>query len=205
MTVKPVLEAIQSFFVLLGKAMSFKANEALPIKTTEDKSLREDLGRVFPSYADRGEERGAVSEFSGCEEKGELLKKLRKWALLNPARERLKILSCIYKEAGFSKNGEALDKLALALETEAEVRTELSAEVGKEEPVSYDMLRLMLGMGGFVEEFTDSELKRGLGIALVCYLFIISVHFGLFWTLDTFSLKKKPFYFSYTLYLGNLK
>ena len=133
--------------------------------TDEDKSLREDLGRVFPSCAGRGEERGAVSEFSGCEEKGELLKKLRKWALLNPARERLKILSCIYKEAGFSKNGEALDKLALALGTEAEVRAELSAEVGKKEPVSYDMLRLMLGMGGFVEEFTDFELERGLRIA----------------------------------------
>ena len=131
---------------------------------SEDRGLKEDIGRVFPSCFG-GEKSGALSELSSCEEKGELFKRLRKMVLLSPKREYLESLSCIYKEAGFSQNAESLDKLSMALGTEEEVRAELRAMVLKEEPISNDSLRLMLGMGGFEEEFKLFENERVIGMA----------------------------------------
>ena len=122
----------------------------------EDESLKGDLRRVFPNCV-RGGNPNHSLKVSSCKEKGEALKRLRKAALLNPDKEKLKSLSCIYRAAGFLKNSEALEKLSLALGTEAEVRAELRAIVRKEEPVSVDSLRLMLGMGGFEEEFKLSD------------------------------------------------
>ena len=131
---------------------------------SEDRGLKGDIGRVFPSCFG-GEKSGALSELSSCEEKGELFKRLRKMVLLSPEREYLESLSCIYKEAGFSQNAESLDKLSMALGTEEEVRAELRAMVLKEEPISSDSLRLMLGMGGFEEEFKLFENERAIEIA----------------------------------------
>ena len=131
---------------------------------SENRGLKEDIGRVFPSCFG-GEKSGVLSELSSCEEKGELFKRLRKMVLLSPEREYLESLSCIYKEAGFSQNAEVLDKLSMALGTEEEVRAELRAMVLKEEPISNDSLRLMLGMGGFEEEFKLFENKRAIGMA----------------------------------------
>ena len=131
---------------------------------SEDRGLKGDIGRVFPSCSG-GEKSGALSELSSCEEKGELFKRLRKMVLLSPEREYLESLSCIYKEAGFSQNAESLDKLSMALGTEEEVRAELRAMVLKEGFISSDSLRLMLGMGGFEEEFKLFENKRAIEMA----------------------------------------
>ena len=131
---------------------------------SEDRGLKGDIGRVFPSCSG-GEESRALSDLSSCEEKGELFKRLRKRVLLSPEREYLESLSCIYKEAGFSQNAESLDKLSMALGTEEEVRAELRAMVLKEDPISRGSLRLMLGMGGFEEEFKLFENKRAIRMA----------------------------------------
>ena len=131
---------------------------------SENRGLKGDIGRVFPSCSG-GEKSGALSELSSCEEKGELFKRLRKMVLLSPEREYLESLSCIYKEAGFSQNAESLDKLSMALGTEEEVRAELRAMVLKEDPISRANLRLMLGMGGFEEEFKLFENRRAIEIA----------------------------------------
>ena len=130
---------------------------------SEDRGLKGDIGRVFPSCSG-GEKSGVLSELSSCEEKGELFKRLRKMVLLSPKREYLESLSCIYKEAGFSQNAESLDKLSMALGTEEEVRAKLRAMVLKEGPISSDSLRLMLGMGGFEEEFKLFENERAIGM-----------------------------------------
>ena len=130
----------------------------------EDKSLKRDLRRVFPTCS-KGENTESKLPAS-CEQKSELFKRLRKAVLLNPNKELLSSLSCIYKRAGFNHNAEALNKLAMALRTEKEVRATLQSLLSrKEEDVSGDYLRLMLGMGGFEEEFNLSELRRGIEIA----------------------------------------
>ena len=131
---------------------------------SEDKSLKRDVGRLFSSCA-IGEESENLLAPSSCEEKRKVFKRLRKAVLLNPSQELLESLSCIYKEGGFSQNAEGLDKLAMALRTEEEVRAELRAMALKETPLSDDSIRLMLGMGGFEKEFSSSELKRGIKVA----------------------------------------
>ena len=130
----------------------------------EDKSLKRDLRRVFPTCS-KGENTESKLPAS-CEQKSELFKRLRKAVLLNPNKELLKNLSCIYKRAGFNQNAEALNNLAMALGTEKELRAALQSLLSrKEEDVSGDYLRLMLGMGGFEEEFNPSESIRGFKIA----------------------------------------
>ena len=85
----------------------------------KDKNLKRDLRRVFPSCSGGD----SAESSSGCEEKKELFKRLRKEILLNPTEEYYKNLSCLYKEADFVKNAEGLDNMALALGgTELEVR-----------------------------------------------------------------------------------
>ena len=108
---------------------------------------------------------GALSDLSSCEEKEKLFKRLRKAVLLKPSEELLKSLSCIYKAGGFKQNAEALDKLAMALGTEEEVRAKLKERLANKKSASDEILRLALGMGGFEEEFDSSELRRGINIA----------------------------------------
>ena len=86
---------------------------------SEDKSLRGDMEKFFPSCAP-GEGSSDILSPLSCEEKGQVFKRLRKAVLLNPNQELLESLSCIYKEGGFLQNAEALDNLALAFETQTE-------------------------------------------------------------------------------------
>ena len=130
----------------------------------EDKSLKRDVARFFP-FCSVGGESGALSDLSNCEEKEKLFKRLRKAVLLKPSEELLKSLSCIYKAGGFEQNAEALDKLAMALGTEEEVRSKLKERLANKKSVSNEILRLALGMGGFEEEFDSSELIRGFYMA----------------------------------------
>ena len=149
-----------------GSSISCFKEEILKDKNyhfPEDKSLKRDVARFFP-FCSVGGESGALSNLSGCEEKEKLFKRLRKAVLLKPSEELLKSLSCIYKAGGFEQNAEALDKLAMALGTEEEVRAKLKERLAKK-PVSDELLRLALGMGGFEEEFDSSELRRGIDIA----------------------------------------
>ena len=76
--------------------------------------LNEDLSKVFPGCSKRAEVRGRVSG-GKCGEKERVFKSLRRAVLLEPESEDLwKVLSCIYKEAGFSVNGRFLDKIAFS-------------------------------------------------------------------------------------------
>ena len=149
-----------------GSSISCFKEEILKDKNyhfPEDKSLKRDVARFFP-FCSSGGESGGLSNLSSCEEKEKLFKRLRKAVLLMPSEEFLKSLSCIYKAGGFKQNAEALDKLAMALGTEEEVRAKLKERLANK-PVSDEILRLALGMGGFEEEFDSSELIRGINIA----------------------------------------
>ena len=148
-----------------GQSMSCFKEEILKDKNyhfPEDKSLKRDVARFFPSCSAGGDV-GTLSNLSSCEEKEELFKRLRKSVLLTPSEELLKSLSCIYKAGGFEQNVEALDNLAMALGTEEEVRAKLKESLVNK-PVSDEILRLAVEMGGFEEEFDTSELKRGIKI-----------------------------------------
>ena len=131
----------------------------------EDKSLKRDVARFFP-FCSSGGDAGALSDLSSCEEKEKLFKRLRKAVLLKPSEELLKSLSCIYKAGGFKQNAEALDKLAMALGTEEEVRAKLKERLANKPVLDRKILRLALGMGGFEESFDNySELIKGVYIA----------------------------------------
>ena len=152
-----------------------------------DKDLKQDLNRVFPSCS--GEEKSSnFLEVSNCKEKREVFQRLRKAIFLDPAgsKELLKNLSCIYRKGGFSQNAEALDKLALALGSKEEVRASVKAlaegdsykthqlilkggkfnfQEKEKKQIANRTLRLMLGMGGFEEEFNLFKEKRAVSMA----------------------------------------
>ena len=131
----------------------------------EDKSLKRDVARFFP-FCSAGGESGSLSNLSSCEEKEKLFKRLRKAVLLKPSEELLKSLSCIYKARGFKQNAEVLDKLAMALGTEEEVRAKLKERLANKLVLDKKILRLALGMGGFEESFDNySKLIKGVSIA----------------------------------------
>ena len=129
-----------------------------------DQNLQDELNRVFPSCAS-GEKSSNLSEGLNCEEKRKTFTRLREAFFLNPEENKnlLKTLSCIYKERGFSQNVEALDRLALALESTEDVKAFVRVSMDEEELVSPEIIRLMLGMRGFEEEFNrHSELEEKL-------------------------------------------
>ena len=131
-----------------------------------DKNLKRDLGEVFPDCAP-GQTLQTGPKAPDCEEKKRTFKKLRQAVLLNPkeSKELLKSLSCIYREGGFSQNALALDNLALALGSQKEVRTAVQNLAEKQKPISDDLFRLMIGMGGFEEEFNPFEITMGIEMA----------------------------------------
>lgn len=131
-----------------------------------DKSLKRDLSKVFPACAIRKKSANSL-EMSSCEKKGEVFKRLRKAVLLNPkeSKEFLNVLGCIYREGGFSQNAEAIDKLALALGSKEDVRASVRALAEKEEPISDEVFRLMLGIRGFEEEFSLFKQERAVKMA----------------------------------------
>ena len=131
---------------------------------TEDKDLRKDISTVFPSCSV-----GEVLENSftvDCEEKKKLFERLRKSALLNPSPELLRSLSCIYKKQGFTQNAEFLDSLAVALGTKYDLTNYIRDIAKKQNPLSKGTLRLMIGFGGFEEEFRFFENKKAISIAV---------------------------------------
>ena len=132
-----------------------------------DKSLEKDLSKVFPSCSMEKEPTAVSLEEPECQAKRKTFKRLRKTVLLNPkdSKELLKVLSCIYKEDGFSQNAEALDKLALALDPKEKVRANIRALAKKERWLSDETIRLMLGVGGFEEEFKLFENKSAIRMA----------------------------------------
>ena len=150
-----------------GKSTSCFKEEILKEETyhfTEDKNLIEELNQVFP-YCVNEENVENLLELSSCHKMDEALKELRKAVLLNPRKALLKSLSCLYSQAGFLKNREMINKLSLAQGSSEEVRAELKALVKKEEALSDDIIRLMLGMGGFEEEFKLYENKQAITMA----------------------------------------
>ena len=133
----------------------------------KDKSLRRDMARVFPGCS--GDKLEDLTSLPDCKEKGELFKRLRKSVLLSPSKELLGSLSCLYKSAGFYQNAEGIERLAMSLGSESEVRSRVRAMVLKEKArgnLSKDTVRLMLGMGGFEEEFKLFKNKDALRIAV---------------------------------------
>ena len=136
---------------------------------SEDKDLKEELSKVFPSCGFGKESSEVLSKVSSCEEKKEMFNRLRRSVLLNPRSELLRSLSCIYKGAGFSQNAKALESLRWALGSEKELRAKLKMMAREErqtgEKIGDETLRLMLGMGGFEEELALSEWKKGLRMA----------------------------------------
>ena len=71
-------------------------------------------------------------EYATCEEKEKAFKELRQAVLLNPERKDLwKNLSCVYKNGGFSANGEALDRIALATDSKEAVLDSLQGLLEK--------------------------------------------------------------------------
>ena len=129
-----------------------------------DQNLQGELTRVFPSCAS-GEKSSNFSEGLNCEEKRKTFTRLREAFFLSPEENKnlLKPLSCIYKERGFSQNVEALDRLALALESTEDVKAFVRVSMDEEEPISPEIIRLMLGMRGFEEESNrHSELEKKL-------------------------------------------
>ena len=140
------------------KALSCFKEEILKEETyrfPEDKDLKRDLAQVFPVCS--GDKLEELTSLPDCKEKGELFKRLRKSVLLSPSKELLGSLSCLYRSAGFSQNAEVIERLAMSLGSESEVRSSVRAMVLKEkakrQALSSDSVRLMLGMGGFEEEF----------------------------------------------------
>ena len=127
----------------------------------QNENLRGDLSKAFPDCA-IGKQSSKPSKRADCEEKRAVFTRLRKAILLNPqkSKEFLKSLSCIYNEGGFTQNAKALDKLGLALGSKEEVRTAVRNLAEKREPISDDMLRLMIGMGEFEEEFKIFDQGR---------------------------------------------
>ena len=117
---------------------------------------------------------------TACKKTEKLFKKLRKAVLLKPNKELLNTLSCVYKTAGFFQNGIALDMLSLALNSNYKVRAELKKAwvlknndyINQTSPLmsvlaesEEDILRLMLGMGGFEDELKLYENETAIFLA----------------------------------------
>ena len=131
----------------------------------KDQGLKTELSKAFPSCSSQKDRVERLTEIPNCEKKAEVFKRLRISVLLNPSKESLGILSCLYREGGFTKNAEALDKLAMALGTEAELRAEIKTIAEREKSISDNTIRLMLGMGGFEEEFELFKYRPALKMA----------------------------------------
>ena len=134
-----------------------------------DKNLKKNLSKIFPSCV--AEKKPIISlEKSSCKEREDVFKKLRKTILLNPkeSKEFLKTLSCIYREMGFLQNAKTLDMLTLALSPKKELISyikDLAEKAEKKEFIPVEILRLMLGIGGFEEEFKLFTNKKAIEIA----------------------------------------
>ena len=131
-----------------------------------DINLKKDLNKAFPFCA-IGENPITSLEESGCKEKEEVFKKLRKTILLNSKESKtfLKSLSCIYKDMGFLQNAKTLDMLALALGHREEVKAYIQTLAEKKDQIPDEVLRLILGMGRLEEKFNLLKNKKAIKMA----------------------------------------
>ena len=96
------------------KILCFK--QAIRDDNTYRVSLKEDIvyghiNKAFPECNDK-ENPSDVPHITTCEEKQKALEVLRKSVLLNPERAHLwKVLSCIYRNNGFTQNAQLLDRI----------------------------------------------------------------------------------------------
>ena len=110
-----------------------------------DGELKDEIKGAF-SECSLNEEKTGTSESATCEGKKKAFKKLRQAVLLNPNRKDLwETLSCVYKEGGFSVNGEALDRIALAVDSEEVILNSLQA-LSKKDETTLGVLRVINGM-----------------------------------------------------------
>ena len=112
-------------------------------------NLEDHLRRAFPGCF--GEGLTVEQEGISCEEKEKVFKKFRKAALLNPERKDLwEAVSCIYREKGFLKNSEMLERIALSVGSKEEMLEGLKSNVekGKDDSLPYffsETLKLVAG------------------------------------------------------------
>ena len=92
------------------------------------KGLEDDLRRAFPGCSVEGGK--TIRQEITCGEKEEVFKKFRKAALLNPERKDLwEAVSCMYRERGFFKNSEMLERIALSVGSKEEMLEGLKSNV----------------------------------------------------------------------------
>ena len=113
------------------------------------KGLQTDLQNAFPECSMKEKKKGTTLVGGDCKEKERVFKKLRQAVLLDPDRGDLwKTLSCIYKEGGFSVNGEALDMIAISNSRE-NVISAMQALAQTEDPIKKrQVIRLAGNIGG---------------------------------------------------------
>lgn len=140
---------------------------------TKPVGLNEDLRKVFPECSKQGEMRGRVSR-GNCAEKERVFKDLRRTVLLEPdSWDFWEVLSCIYKEAGFSVNGKFLDRIALSSSREKITNTLKSFVESENIGKKLIAARLAGNMGGeegvrILDTLSgDSEVKVKAGVALI--------------------------------------
>ena len=113
--------------------------------------LREDLMRAFPECFPIQEE--SFSEFIGCEEKDIMFKSLRRAVLLDPeATDLWEVLSCVYREAGFSLNSFALDIISISSLGSRDQMIDGIIPILRENPyVNSDVIEAIERIGGETE------------------------------------------------------
>ena len=124
-----------------------------------DPSLEKELDRAFPECSKKKQTKIIKAD---CPEKAKIFRKLRKAALLTPKKKHLwDFLGCIYKEAGFSGNSEALDKIAWAAgvrSKEEAANTLFALMIRKEGETSGGLLRATAGASS--EREVVNQLRR---------------------------------------------
>ena len=126
----------------IKKEIKNDANYLFPV----DKTLKEDLARVFPSCFLRDKERKTENEKVSCDEKSKGFKRLRRAVLLSPGQQDLwESLSCIYREADFLANAEMLNRIALSIGSKEELIHALSPLLEKK-PIDLNIIRVVSGL-----------------------------------------------------------
>ena len=122
-------------------------------------SIKEDyiydqINNSFPECND--ENSGSASlHISSCEEKQKALRAIRGAALIDPDRADLwKVLSCIYRNNGFTQNAKVLDRISWAAASDEEFLNRLAA--GNTE----DQLHWVRMMSNIKGEENERALKR---------------------------------------------
>ena len=137
------------------------------------KGLQTDLQNAFPECSIKEKAKDTALEGGDCKEKERVFKKLRKAILLNPNRGDLwRTLSCIYKEGGFSVNGEALDMIAISNSRE-NIISAMQTLAQTENPIKKrQIIRLAGNIGGqegtqILDAFSKDSNKHIKGLVAI--------------------------------------